>query len=107
MKAPFKLPVIANEELLMLNINGKLAAVLIVGDVNNWDDEKRLEYLRYIVQCVNNHDALLDACEAVLGANCGYYFDRSKMPDKDNPIVVPANIVRQITAAIAEAEKQA
>lgn len=55
MDCPFKLPVEPDEELLMLNINGKLRAALIIGNVDDWNDEKRLLYLRYIVQAINSH----------------------------------------------------
>jgi len=102
MKAPFKLPVIANEELLMLNINGKLAAALIVGDVNNWDDEKRLEYLRYIAQAVNSHDALLKVCKAMKEhfwmIGMGIHM-AGTLPEQMK------QIEKQAEAVIAEAEK--
>ena len=68
MEAPFELPIKADEELLMLHIQGKLCASLIIGDVNNWDDEARLSYLRYIVLCVNSRDALLDTIRNALAS---------------------------------------
>jgi len=72
MKAPFELPIQADEELLMLHIQGRLCASLIIGDVDNWNDESRLAYLRYIVQCVNSHDALLDALKQAVCGNMGW-----------------------------------
>ena len=59
MKCPFELPVEADEDLLMFHINGKLIASMIMGDIDNWNNEKRLLYLRYIVHAINQHDKLV------------------------------------------------
>ena len=64
MKAPFTLPVEVDEQLFMLRIDGQPCACLMMGDVDNWDSTKRLEYLQYISLACNSYEDLLEACEA-------------------------------------------
>jgi hypothetical protein len=97
MKAPFELPIKADEELLMLHIQGRLCASLIIGDVDNWNDESRLAYLRYIVRACNSHDALLEACiraKAYLASLPGEYGIESR------------HLQAEIKAAIELAQKE-
>jgi len=58
------------------------------------------EDAKYIVQCVNSHDALLEACKACLVA-ATVNLDTYAASEKKQ-----AEIVAQIKAAIAQAEKE-
>lgn len=75
MECPFELPVEGDEDLLMLCIEGEIKAALIIGDVDNWNDEKRLLYLKYIVSAINGYEkqklhieSLKIICEAYIPA---------------------------------------
>jgi len=112
MKCPFVLPVEPDEELLMLHINGKLRASLIIGNVDDWNDEKRLLYLRYIVKAINCHEKQVKHIEA-LKSVCEKYIPTDKIDEaNDEVILLSVGVVEEIgrkllsKQALKESEKE-
>ena len=101
MKAPFSLPVEVNEQLFMLRIGGQLCAYLMMGDVDNWDSTKRLEYLQYISLACNSYEDLLEACEAYEVHMEGH--NRSDHPKANMFCTQCPRIRKKIQAALAKA----
>ena len=63
------------------------------------------EDAKYIVQCVNSHDTLLEACKKLIRMHDDgdYFADGHFDPESDCPV---CNIMDEVKAAIAQAEKE-
>ena len=83
-------------------VNGREAPV---GQNQEWQDQG-FDGNHYIERLESDRTKLLEACKAVVNSG-DYYFDRDEVPDEDNPIVVMSKTIKQIKAAITEAEQSA